>query len=231
MLLEAVETLFEWENCEKSFKNPQGHPFHAKVRQGIIPKEYCTSEPPVMQSAEELISLLVKDVVENLVNKVVSTRAKSEGASKVAVKKCHQYSAALKGKTINAYDNRNRLVRLKANFQMAQKAENHPPGCCIFSPKVVSQRKAFNKMSWTVQSALQEFFSCKIKGHRVQPESSNWTLIWKLKLNIMIMWAFCSKKSWQWDQNKEAQERNGKITEGMACNVQRKVHSDRIGRL
>ena len=105
MLLEAVETLFEWENCEKSFKNPQGHPFHAKVRQGIIPKEYCTSEPPVMQSAEELISLLVKDVVENLVNKVASTRAKSEGASKVAVKKCHQYSAALKGKAINAYDN------------------------------------------------------------------------------------------------------------------------------
>ena len=45
------------------------------------------------------------------------------------------------------------------------------------------------------------------------------------------MWAFCSKKSWQWDQNKEAQERNGKITEGMACNVQRKVQSDRIGRL
>ena len=128
MLLEAVETLFEWENCEKSFKSPQGLAFHAKVRQGIIPKEYCTSEPPVIQSAEELISLLVKYVVENLVNKVVNTRAKSEGASKV-VKKCHQYSAAFKGKTINAYDkqqikkvSQNRLVRLKANFQDGSKS-------------------------------------------------------------------------------------------------------------
>ena len=78
---------------------------------------------------------------------------------------------------------------------------------------------------------FKNFLAARSRGHRVQPESSNWTLIWKLKLNIMIMWAFCSKKSWKWDQNKEAQERNGKITEGMACNVQRKVHSDRIGRL
>ena len=46
----------------------------------IISKEdRKTSEPPVMQSDEELISLSVKDVVENLVNKVVSARAKSEG--------------------------------------------------------------------------------------------------------------------------------------------------------
>ena len=46
-----------------------------------IPKEdRKTSEPPVMQSDEELISLLVKDVIKN---KVVSERAKSEGASKV----------------------------------------------------------------------------------------------------------------------------------------------------
>ena len=120
MLLEAVETLFEWENCEKSFKNPQGHAFHAKVRQGIIPKEYCTSEPPVMQSAEELISLLVKDVVKNLVNKVVSTRAKSEGASKVAVKTCHQYSAALKGKAINAYDNRANQESISESFGETQ---------------------------------------------------------------------------------------------------------------
>ena len=46
-----------------------------------IPKEdRKTSEEPVMQSDEELISLLVKDVIKN---KVVSERAKSEGASKV----------------------------------------------------------------------------------------------------------------------------------------------------
>ena len=63
----------------------------------IIPKEDRKAlEPQVMQSDEELISLLAKGVVENLVNKVVSARAKSEGASKVARKKRHQYSAAFK---------------------------------------------------------------------------------------------------------------------------------------
>ena len=44
----------------------------------IIPKEdRKTSEPPVMQSDEELISLSVKDVVGNVVKKVASARAKS----------------------------------------------------------------------------------------------------------------------------------------------------------
>ena len=64
-----------------------------------------------MQSAEELISLLVKDVVENLVNKVASTRAKSEGASKVA---------ALKGKAINAYDNRANQESILESFGETQ---------------------------------------------------------------------------------------------------------------
>ena len=45
----------------------------------------------------------MKDVVKNLVNKVVSARAESEGASKVAGKKRHQYSA-FKAKAINAYE-------------------------------------------------------------------------------------------------------------------------------
>ena len=58
-----------------------------------------------MQIDEELISLSVKDVVKHLVNKVVSTRAKREGSSKVAGKKSHQYSVAFKAEAINAYDN------------------------------------------------------------------------------------------------------------------------------
>ena len=55
-----------------------------------------------MQSDEELINLSVKDIVENLVNKVVSAIAKSEEARKVAGKKCHHHSAALKVEAINA---------------------------------------------------------------------------------------------------------------------------------
>ena len=106
MSLEAVETLFECENCEKSLKSPQGLTFHAKVMHSIIPKEdRKTSKAPVMQSDKELISLSVKNVVENLVNKVVNKRAKSAGASKVAGKKRHQYSTVFKAEAINAYDN------------------------------------------------------------------------------------------------------------------------------
>ena len=40
MSLEAVETLFDCENYEKSIKSPQGFAFHAKVMHSIIPKEY-----------------------------------------------------------------------------------------------------------------------------------------------------------------------------------------------
>ena len=87
----------------------------------IIPKEdRKTSETPVMQSDEELISLSVKDMVENLVNKHVSARAKSEGASKVAGKKRHQYSSAFKAETINAYDNGANQESIAESFGVTQ---------------------------------------------------------------------------------------------------------------
>ena len=121
MPLEAVETLFECENSEKSFKSLQGLAFHAKVMHSISPREYRkTSEPPVMQSDEELIILSVKYVVENLVNKVVSASAKSEGASKVAVKKRHQYSAAFKAEAINTYDNGANQESIAESFGVTQ---------------------------------------------------------------------------------------------------------------
>ena len=87
----------------------------------IIPKEdRKTSDPPVMQGDEELISLSVKDVVGNVVNKVVSAKAKSEGASKVAGKKRHQYSAAFKAEAINTYDNRASQESIAESFVMTQ---------------------------------------------------------------------------------------------------------------
>ena len=49
MPLEAAETLFECENCEKSFKSLQGLAFHVTVMHSIIPQEdRKNSEPPVM---------------------------------------------------------------------------------------------------------------------------------------------------------------------------------------
>ena len=91
----------------------------------IIPKEdRKTSETPVMQSDEGLISLSVKDMVENLVNKHVSARAKSEGASKVAGKKRHQYSSAFKAETIydiyDAYDNGANQESIAESFGVTQ---------------------------------------------------------------------------------------------------------------
>ena len=83
-----------------------------------IPKEdRKTSEPPVTQSDEELISLLVKDVIKN---KVVSARAKSEGASKVTGEKHHQYSVAFKAEAINAYDNGANQESIVESFGMTQ---------------------------------------------------------------------------------------------------------------
>ena len=121
MPLEVVETLFEYGNCEKSFKSQQELAFHTKVMHSIIPKEdRKTSEPTVMQSDKKPINLSVKDVVENLVNKVVSARAKSEGTSKVAGKKRHDYSAAFKVEAINAYDNEENQDSFSESFVVTQ---------------------------------------------------------------------------------------------------------------
>ena len=73
-----------------------------------------------MQSDEELINLSVKDVVENLVNKVVSAIAKSEEARKVAGKKCHHHSAAFKVEAINAYDNGELQESIAESFVVTQ---------------------------------------------------------------------------------------------------------------
>ena len=121
MPLEAVETFFEREKCEKPFKSLEGLAFYANVMHSIIPKEdRKTSEPPGMQSDAYLISLSVKDVAETRVNKVVSARAKSEGASKVAGKKRSQYSAALKAEAVNAHDNRANQQNIAESFGVTQ---------------------------------------------------------------------------------------------------------------
>ena len=54
------------------------------------------------------------------VNKVVSTRAKSEGASKVTGKKRSQYSAALKAEAVNAHDNLANQQNIAESFGVTQ---------------------------------------------------------------------------------------------------------------
>ena len=67
---------------------------------------------------------------------------------------------------------------------MAQKAENHPREYCILSPKVVSQRKTLNKISWTVYKTLfKEFLAARSRGHIVN-FSWLWSQARKLQLDI-----------------------------------------------
>ena len=130
MPLEAVETLFECENCEKLFKSPQGLTFHAKVMHSIIPKEDLkTSKAPVMQSDEELISLSVKNVVENLVIKLSAKGQKVQGQAKLLVRSTISIllSSRLKQSTPMTTGqikkvSQNRLLRLKVKFQDGSKS-------------------------------------------------------------------------------------------------------------
>ena len=192
MPLEAVETLFECENCEKSFKGPQGLGFHAKVMHSIIPKEDLkTSEPPVMQSDEERISLSVKDVVEILVNKVVSARARSEGACKVAGKKRHQHSAAIKAEAINAYDNGANQESIAESFGVTQSQISRwlKKRKTILEDAVSSHRKLYlkgrrsTKYLELYQTLFKKFLAARSRGHIVN-FSWLWSRTRKLQLDI-----------------------------------------------
>ena len=192
MSLETVETLFECENCEKSFKSPQGLAFHAKIMHSIIPKEdRKTSEPPVMQSNEELISLSVKDVVKNLVNKIVRARAKSEAASKVADKKHHQYSAAFKAEAINACDNgaNQRSIAESFNVTQSQISRWLKKRKTILEDTTSSHRKLYPKGRRSTKylelykALFKEFLAARSWGHIVN-FSWLWSRARKLQLDI-----------------------------------------------
>ena len=192
MPLEAVETLFECENCEKSFKSPKGLAIHAKVIHSIIPNEdRKTSEPPVMQSDEELISLSAKDVVENLVNKVVSAGAKSEGARKVAGKKHHQYSAALKTEAINAYDNGANQECIAESFAVTQSRISRwlKKWKTILEDAASSHQKLYLKGGRSIkclklyEALFSEFLAARSREHNVN-FSWLWSRARKLKLDI-----------------------------------------------
>ena len=192
MPLEAVEILFKCENYEKSFKSPQGLAFHAKVMHSIIPQEdRKTSEPPVMQSDEELISLSVKDMVENLVTKVVSARARSEGASKVAGKKRHQYAAAFKPEAINAYENVANQESIAESFGVTESQISRwlKKWKTILEDATSSHRKLYlkgrrsTKYLELYEALFKQFLAARSWGHIVN-FSWLWSRARKLQLDI-----------------------------------------------
>ena len=90
------------------------------------------------------------------------------------------------------------------------------------------------------EALFKKFSAATSRGHIVnfswlwsKSESSNWTLIQKSKSNIMLL-RFSQKKELRMrskQRNKRKhKKKNGTITEETARNVQKKVHSKRIGR-
>ena len=90
------------------------------------------------------------------------------------------------------------------------------------------------------EALFKKFSAATSRGHIVnfswlwsKPESSNWTLIQKSKSNIMLL-RFSQKKELRMrskQRNKRKhKKKNRTITEETARDVQRKVHSNRIGR-
>ena len=65
---------------------------------------------------------------------------------------------------------------------MAQKAENHPRGCCVLSPKFVSQRKAFKTYLELYEELFKEFLAARSREH-IANFSWLWSQARKLQLD------------------------------------------------
>ena len=130
----------------------------------------------------------MKDVVKNLVNKVVSEKAESEGASKVVGKKRHQYSSAFKAKAINAYEHGANQESIAESFgvtrsQISRWLKNQK---IILEDAASSHQKLYLKGRCSTkylelyEALFKEFLAARLRGYiviflgfGVEPESSN----------------------------------------------------------
>ena len=125
------------------------------------------------------------------VNKVVSTRAKSEGASKVTGKKRSQYSAALKAEAVNAHDNLGNQQNIAESFGVTQSQISKwlKIQKTILEDAASSHRKLNLKgRCLTKYLELYEAFFKKILAARSRSHIVNFSWLWswarKLQLDI-----------------------------------------------
>ena len=105
MPLETIEVLIRCDYCEKLLKSEQGLFFHKKVMHGSSNNSSVTISQPTKPNDDELLSLTVEDVVNKIVNIVVSTGVKLDGAAKMAGKKRQQYPATFEAEAISTCEN------------------------------------------------------------------------------------------------------------------------------
>ena len=94
---DGIEVLYPCNNCERKFNSSQGLSFHVKtMHQNMISNSVSSSPKKEQTGYDELMSLQVKDVVDTLIDRVVSNIAKSTGENKIAGKSDISTQLALK---------------------------------------------------------------------------------------------------------------------------------------
>ncbi|XP_065658758.1 jerky protein homolog-like [Hydra vulgaris] len=187
--LEAVETSVECKHCKKLFKSQQGLAFHVKVIHGISKQDCKHSQSQVLQRNEELITLAVKDVLNNIVNKVVSEMKKSEESRQLAGKKRHQYTAAFKAEAINAYGYEANQETIAESFGVTQSQISRwlKKKETIIKDAESSYRRLFlkgrrsTKYLELYEAIYNEFLQARSKGHIV-----NFSWLWSKARNIQL---------------------------------------------
>ena len=128
-------------------------------------------------------------MVENLVNKVISARAKSEGASKVAGKKRQQYSAAFKTEAINVYDNGANQESITESFGLTQsqisrwlkKWKTIPEDAASSHRRLYLKGRRSTKYVELYETLFKEVLAARSRWHVV---NFSWSRARKLQLDI-----------------------------------------------
>lgn len=173
-------------HCGKIFKSLQGRGFHLKA---IHNSKSETTQ--VLKTNDERISSTVKYVLDNVVNKVVSTMAKSEGAKKMANKKRHQYSATFKAEAISAYKNGASQENIAELFGVTQSQVSRwlKKKQTVLEDAASSHRKQLlkgrrsTKYFELYETLFKEFLKARSKGQVIN-FSWLWSKAKKIQLNI-----------------------------------------------
>ena len=136
---------------------------------------------PTKPNNEKLLNLAVEDDVNKVVNKLVSTEAKRDGAAKMARKKQHQYPATFKAKAISTCENgvAQETVAKWSGITQSQVSRWFKNKASIMKDATNSHRKLFKKGRKATKylqlydSLFKEFLLACSKG-----QIANFGLLW-----------------------------------------------------